>query len=105
MTGYSISYPPMKTQAVFHLQGQKNPVERHAESEDIGPNLHLCCICVCVLTCLAVVVETVWPSCFKVLGFRPETLSRGTVVRKRPHQLRAETSETSLILSNQFFSV
>lgn len=100
MTGYSLSCQPMKTQPGFHLLGQKDPMERHAESEDKGPNLPLCCfhLCVlmCLLTCLAVIVGTVWPSCFKVLGLRREKLSRGTVVRKQPHQHRAETSESHL---------
>lgn len=49
-----------------------------------------------VLTWLAVVVGTAWPSCFKVLGLRPEKLSGGTVVKKEPDQLRAKTSENTV---------
>lgn len=45
-----------------------------------------------VFTWLAVVVGTVWPSCFKVLGLRPEKLSRGTVVKtkKKKHHINCE---------------
>lgn len=39
-------------------------------------------VCLCEITCLAVVAVTVWPSCFNVLGLRPDKLSLGTVVRK-----------------------
>lgn len=51
------------------------------------------CVCVlmCVLTCLAVAVGTVCPSCFKVLGLRREKVSRGTVVGKQQHQHREES--------------
>lgn len=38
--------------------------------------------CDCIVTCVVVAVITVWPSCFRVLGFRREKLSWGAVVGK-----------------------
>lgn len=77
MTGNSLSCHLLKTQSGFHLLGQKCPTGNRGESKHTICVFMAICLDGIVFTCVVVVVVTVWPSCFRVLGFRREKLSWG----------------------------